>query len=150
MITVSCTTAPSVPRVVCNAIYMCSNGTEAAVVLDTSLTLTTRQQCNITIKVVFADNLVETLDQETYTNIIPLVQQPTAPATTATTQSTMLPTGKHDRVYCTSNTWMYCRLFSGFLQINRILFPCNCAQYCYCAEFLLHNNVLLEYNLLNG
>jgi len=96
MITISCITAPSEPRVICNAIYECNNGTPETVVLSNPLPITTTQQCNITLKVVSPSNLTETLDQETFTNIAPL-KQPTTSVTTATTVSPTPPTSKHNR-----------------------------------------------------
>jgi len=93
MITVSCTTAPSVPRVICNTIYECNHITP---VLCNPLTIMNTQQCNVSLKVVYINDLTETLDQETYTNIAPL-EQPTTSVTTVLSPSATPPTGKHNQ-----------------------------------------------------
>jgi len=93
MITISCITAPSVPSVICIAIYECNNGTPVTVVVSNLLTIETIQQCNVTLIVVSINNLTETLDQETYTDITPL----TTPASTRTTvpSPSIFPTSKY-------------------------------------------------------
>ncbi|XP_065917101.1 protein sidekick-1-like isoform X2 [Dysidea avara] len=83
MITISCITASSVPPVRCTANYMCGNESAKIVNnLNDPITIETTQACDINITVVSG---VDTLDQETYTNVVPDVQRTITTTATITT-----------------------------------------------------------------
>ena len=100
MITISCITASSVPPVRCTANYMCGNESAKIVNnLNDPITIETTQACDINITVVSG---VDTLDQETYTNVVPDVQRTittTATITTPGPSPTMPASRKHYVVY---------------------------------------------------
>ncbi|XP_065917120.1 protein sidekick-2-like isoform X2 [Dysidea avara] len=79
MITISCIPASSVPPVRCTANYMCGNESAKIVNnLNDPFIIETTQACNINITVVSG---LDTLDQETYTNVVPDVQRTITTAT---------------------------------------------------------------------
>jgi len=93
MITLLCTTAPSDPAVKCNAIIRCRNETAVYVEFDNVFVHNTTQPCNITISVIFRNNVTdEILDQIKFRT--PLIR-PTTTTTILRPTTSMPPTSKH-------------------------------------------------------
>lgn len=74
-ITVSCSTAESDPRVLCNAVINCDDGTSLTVLLQSGIpqTYKTTQPCKISILVLSASNTNEPLEELTFMNVEPLL-----------------------------------------------------------------------------
>ena len=88
MITVSCTTAPSDPRVICNAVIQCSSENVTKVLGGWMMEdYNTNETCDIIISVHSVSNLDEILELVIFNGVMPLTQ----PSTTTTTTATLGP-----------------------------------------------------------
>ena len=74
-ITLSCTTAESEPRVLCNAVINCDNDTTLTVLLQSDIpqTYRTTQPCDISIYVFSVSNTSEPLEELTIMRVVPLM-----------------------------------------------------------------------------
>ncbi|XP_065917154.1 uncharacterized protein [Dysidea avara] len=130
MITISCTTAPSEPPVGCDLIYMCLNGTRENVTLENPFILMTTQPCNITIKVVFRDDL-NTVDQVTYTDVTPLVQPSSTTITTTPGPTPSMPPTEPSRSSSDDDTGSIVGAVIGVLAcVGLIVFIILCMCWC--------------------
>jgi len=93
VITISCTTAPSVPRVICTAVIQCSSENVTKALSSGMMEdYDTNERCDIIISVISVSNLGEILEQVIFNDVMPMIQPSTTTTATLGPNPTIVPT----------------------------------------------------------